>query len=149
MSNDLARECALLSAAAHERVAQAEVAEIRRLEADGYRIVEGGQDTSPDDNGDSDWSIRDWRTGELLASGHGDLAAYGEAVDRQESRRGERWYDRERIWQDMDMAVPKCPTVDGLPPSLAEVIFEWVAGGDPGEVAGFIGWDVARVKALQ
>jgi hypothetical protein len=149
MSADLVRQCALLSAAEHERVAEAESTEIRRLEADGFRIVDGGQDDSPDDNGESDWSVRDWRTGEVLASGHGDHVASGEAVDREESRRGERWYHRDRIWQDTDMPVAACPDFDGLPPSLAQVIFDWVAEGDASEIAGFIGWDVSRVKAWQ
>ena len=109
MSDDLVRECALLSAAERERVTQAEAAEIRRLEADGYRIVDGGQETSRDDEGESDWSMGDWRTGELLANGHGDAAACGEVADREESRRGERSYHRDPVWTDMDMPVVGMP----------------------------------------
>jgi hypothetical protein len=46
MSDDFVREWARLSAVAYEQVAQAEQAEIRALEAEGYRMVTGGQNDS-------------------------------------------------------------------------------------------------------
>jgi hypothetical protein len=93
--------------------------------------------------------VQDAHTGELLAAGHGSPEDFGVAVERLEARRGERWFFTEQVWHEVDLPVPKCPVVAGLPSSLAQVIFAWVGDGDEGEVAGFIGWDVERVKAFQ
>lgn len=86
MSDGLVRECARLSAAAYERVAEAEQAEIRRLEAEGYRMVTGGQNDSYGEAGGADWAVQDAHTGELLAARHGTPEDFGAAVEQQEAR---------------------------------------------------------------
>ncbi|TFV33147.1 hypothetical protein E4K10_30160 [Streptomyces sp. T1317-0309] len=45
-------------------------AKVKKLEAAGHRVFDGGQDGGYDDNGSSaPWKVTDWRTGEVIASG--------------------------------------------------------------------------------
>lgn len=149
MSDEQVRECARRSVAEFERVAALEDAERKRLEAEGYRLVNGGQTGTYDDDGKADWEVSDYRTGERLISSHGTYDDYDAAVDREESARGERWYQADNLWHNLAIPVAKCPAVEGIPPSLADVIHTWVADGAPEDVAAFTGFSLARIQAMQ
>jgi hypothetical protein len=81
---------------------------IEELEAQGFRIIDGGQ---IDDDG---WEYTDWRTGEVLARGTGDDSGIG---------KGERWYHIDRVHDDAGIYAVK---VAGIPESLASDIEAWV-----------------------
>ena len=149
MSDELIREFARLAVAEYERDDAEQDAEARRIEAEGYRLVTGGQEGSSYEDGRSDWAVRDYRTGELLISGHGTYEDYSAEAAAAVKARGERWYQHDSIWLEMDMPLPTCPVVDGVPPSLAEAVFEWVAEGAAEEVAAWIGISPERVRRIQ
>jgi hypothetical protein len=78
---------AVLAMSAEQQAAhEAWVAEV---EAQGYRVVDGGQTSAYEyssGTGRCDYEVTDYRTGEILASGHGtieDYEAAGEALSRR------------------------------------------------------------------
>ena len=109
---------------------------IRALEAEGRRIVGGGQ------TGQDTWEITDWRTGVLLTSGTGGIDEYDAAAERLDP--DGKWLHIDTI----DTETVDVPAV-GIPASLADALQDWLgSAGTPDEdVAQFVGWsaeDVAR-----
>jgi hypothetical protein len=88
----------------------AEEARIKELEAQGWRIVDGGT------MGDGEWDWTDYRTNEVLASNE---THDGDPFDAW----GERWYHIDRITDDThDFSFPNpC----GLPEELCNAIGDW------------------------
>lgn len=115
---------------------EAEDAKIRGIEAAGGRIVDGGQL----DN--QTWEITDWRTGTRLAHGDGGLDGFSEAWLRLDP--DGCWWHIDRIGENF-LSEPSA--TDGVPPSLAEALQDWVEGlSTPDEeIAAVAGWDVAEV----
>lgn len=107
---------------------------IRALEADGRRIVDGGQ------TGQDSWEITDWRTGDLLALGTGGIVDYDAASTRLDPD-GE-WLHIDRVDVDPVDVEPV-----GFPASLADALQDWLGlVTTPDEdVAQFIGWSVEEV----
>ena len=107
---------------------------IRALEAVGRRIVDGGQ------TGPNQWEIRDWRSGETLASGSGGIDAYDEAGARLDP--DGTWLHLENVPSDLTSVPPI-----GLPASLAEALQDWLgmASTTDEDVAQLVGWSVAEV----
>lgn len=109
---------------------------IRALEADGHRIVNGGQ------TGHDAWEVTDWRTGDLLARGTGDHRAYDAAATR---------LDPDGKWLHIDNINIEAEPVDvepvGIPASLAGALQDWLgSAGTPDEdVAEFVGWSVEDI----
>jgi len=107
---------------------------IRDLEEGGRRIVTGGQ------TGQDQWDIRDWRSGELLASGSGGIDAYDAACAR---------LDPDGTWLHIDNVDADPTSVEpvGIPASLADALQDWLGlTGTPDEdVAQFVGWSVEDV----
>lgn len=131
----------ILRALAADRAA--EEAEIGRLEAAGHRIVDGGQT-------DDGWTITDWRTGEVLASGEGEAgtyAAYSAATDRLDAERPCYHVDHIRADDDALPYDDVTPT-DGIPPSLSDALIDWLeyATTPKAEIAAVAGWSVAEVE---
>ncbi len=109
------------------------------LEADGRRIISGGQT-----RGDS-WEITDWRTGELLASGTGGIDEYDAAAKRLDPDGKWLHIDTINVWPDDGEPVSVEPV--GIPASLAVALQDWLgSAGTPDEdVAQFVGWSVEEV----
>lgn len=107
---------------------------IRALEAEGRRIIEGGQ-TGPDQ-----WEIRDWRSGETLATGSGGIDAY-DATSARLDPNG-TWLHIENVPSDLTSVPPA-----GIPASLADALQDWLgsAGTSDEDVAEFVGWSVEDV----
>jgi hypothetical protein len=103
---------------------------IRKLEADGYRIVNGGG------TGADAWEITNWRTGELLARGSGGHEEYERAVG-----------GLGRVWH-IDQVVHEFEDVDpgDLPESLADALRDWVEGAPVEDVAAWTGWPVDKIE---
>jgi len=78
-------------------------ARVAELEAEGYRIIDGGDQTSPDE----EEVYTDWRTGEELPS-----------------RGSDNWYHIDVIYDEI--GIPETVSVTSLPESLIEVINQWV-----------------------
>lgn len=116
--------------------------EIARLEADGYRIVTGGQ------TGPKTWEITDWSTGELIGRGDDGLDGYEAATKRLSA--GSRWRHIDRINEGDDglPPLPEASPTAGVPPTLAELLWDWVSAiGTPyEEIAEIVEWDVSEVK---
>jgi hypothetical protein len=113
---------------------------IEELEAEGRRIVSGGQ-TSGDN-----WQVTDWRTGEVIAEGDDGLDGYDAAGERLDP--GDRWFHIDHVDEDIDMSV--APT-DGIPASLAMVLDDWVGTTSvtDEEIAQVAGWTVEEVRACR
>ncbi|MFD1372314.1 hypothetical protein [Actinoplanes sichuanensis] len=112
--------------------------QIARFEAEGRRIVAGGQIS------ETTWDIVDWRTNEILAAGEDGLDGYlaaGKELDPDD-----KWVHYDRVLEDTDLTQ-----VDGgdLPDGLADVIEDWALSGDAEEIAEFIGWSVDKVELYQ
>jgi hypothetical protein len=117
----------------------------RELEAEGWRLVSGGQG-----RGEGEWSITDYRTGQTLASGVGGYDEYLAATERLDQeqiaagRRGICDYDvlDDPVIEDAYPPLPPAP--EGIPKGLADAVAEWADGGadvgDP-EVLSFLGID--------
>lgn len=95
-------------------------AEITRLEAEGYRIVGGGQVD------DDSWEITDMRTREVLARGDTGMDGFEAAWDALSATEPLFHADAilegaeaERVWLD----GPELPP--GMPESLAGALAEW------------------------
>jgi hypothetical protein len=114
----------------NEEYDAAQAAEIDRLEAEGYRIVDGGQvDRDPETN-ESTWQITDWRTGETLASGSGDdeFITASDALEAQH-----RGYHIDHVLEDSEAEAkmlrgPEVP--QGMPESLAQVLGDWATDNE-------------------
>jgi hypothetical protein len=107
---------------------------IRVLEAEGRRIINGGQ-TGPDS-----WEITDWRTGDLLANGTGGIDDYDAAATRLDP--GHKWLHVDTIDTE-----PVAVTPAGIPASLANALQDWLGstGTPDDDVAEFVGWSVEDV----
>ena len=107
---------------------------IRALEADGHRIVDGGQ------TGQESWEITDWRTGDVLASGAGDHGLYDDAATRLDP--GGKWLHIDNL----DTGLADVEPI-GIPASLADALQDWLGStATPDEdVAQFVGWSVEDV----
>jgi hypothetical protein len=125
---------ALLSGQAQDT--QQRDAEIEALEAQGHRIVDGGQ-TGPDS-----WEILDWRTGEELAHGDDGLDGYDATTDR---------LDPDGTWihiDQIDSDPGPRPVTAGIPESLSEALDDWISSRSTSdeEIAEFVGWSVDKVR---
>lgn len=92
-------------------------ARIEELEAQGHRIVDGGQVGKG-------WVTKDWRTGEVISSGVGDDDAEDAEHDRLDP--DHRWYHIENVITDV---VGQDKVIDApatIPTSLSEAVREWV-----------------------
>lgn len=91
-----------------------------RLEAEGYRIINGGSV-----NSSGAWEITDDRSGKVLASGTEGLAEYERAAEALNSEHP-IWH-RDKILSDRDYQEyaesPSPPP--SIPDSLARVLDEW------------------------
>lgn len=87
-----------------------EAAKIAELEADGWRIVSGGQVARG-------WETTDWRTGEVLARGK-TLATY----EKHEPPPPEKWHHIDHIADD---AFVETKRVADLPERFANELIEW------------------------
>lgn len=94
MSDNLVREHVLAVLRDSAEWSDAILAECRRLEDEGYRLVSGGQI-----DGDR-WEIKDARTGAVLASGDDGMEGYERAAEKLET--GQCIFDTSHIWNDMD-----------------------------------------------
>ncbi len=116
-------------------------AKIREIEAAGGRIVTGGQTGEYDDHGGCDWEIEDWRTGEILAEGHGARADFDAAWTRLDP--DGRWRHVDRIHADPTDATP----TEGVPRSLADALDDWACTpAHTDDVAAFVGWTADDVR---
>lgn len=100
---------------------------IEELEAQGHRIVDGGQDGEPDENGHSPFTTRDWRTGEILIAGRGTTEDHDRLLDEKDP--DDRWYHIDHLDEILygDEQTPLPPTPAGLPGhKIAEVLSEFV-----------------------
>jgi hypothetical protein len=77
----------------------------REVESLGYRLVTGGQTSHPDEDGRSDWVVKDYRTGEVLASGH---STFDEQLEANETDPA-GWYGVDFLMDD------RCYPPDRLP----------------------------------
>jgi hypothetical protein len=94
-------------------------AELVRLEAEGYRLVELDGCASWDDRR---WKVLDYRTGALIASGHDD-AALTEYEETEWERL--RLCHTDAVYRNVD--IPDGPdTPEGMPNSLATALSMWV-----------------------
>ncbi|GAA2484444.1 hypothetical protein [Winogradskya humida] len=111
-----------------ERARARRVLELRRA---GRTVVDGGLRSA------TRWELRDRLTGAVVARGDDGPAGLEAALAD--------FYHSDDLYAEIPGADPVTP---GIPPSLARAIGEWVA--DPGtpdeEIAGFVGWPVARVR---
>ncbi|AEV84830.2 hypothetical protein ACPL_3935 [Actinoplanes sp. SE50/110] len=111
---------------------------IEDLEAQGHRIITGGQ------IGEDGWDIIDWRTSEILAAGDGGLPEYEAAAADLDP--DDKFIHHDRILEDEDLEYVSTP---GLPDGLANAVEDWVLTADADEVAEFIGWPVEKVEEYQ
>jgi hypothetical protein len=107
---------------------------IRVLEAEGRRIISGGQ------TGHGTWEITDWRTGDLIVSGTGDHHDYDVAAGK---------LDPDGKWLHIDNVDAEPVSVEpvGIPASLADALQDWLGstGTADEDVAEFVGWSVEDV----
>ena len=116
---DISKQYVRLAVEASDAHDAAELAEIERLEAQGFRIVGGGQ------TGSDSWEITDWRTGEVLGQGDGydNYEAASDALDARQPT-----YHRDHVLNDSDAekALLDGPEpLPGMPASLAEALLTW------------------------
>ncbi|MFI6030711.1 hypothetical protein [Amycolatopsis magusensis] len=111
--------------------------EIQALEAQGHRIVSGGQ---VDQNS---WEIRDWRTDQLLAQGDDGREGYDDTTDRLNP--DDMWVHIDNVREE----PPPLPVTPGIPQSLGDLLADWVEtlGVTDLEIASFIGWSEDKVRA--
>jgi hypothetical protein len=105
-----------------DTTAQAEKAEddeIARIEAEGFRLVDGGQVT------EDRWEISDFRSGEILAEGDGGPDEYFEAANALDG--DAKIYYVGAIASEIHSRFPVPEPPAGLPESLAEALAAWVS----------------------
>lgn len=131
---------------AFKRDTERREAKLRELEADGLRIIGGGQTSSYDDDGNASFNVTDWRTGEVLGSGHGSFADYDALLKNLDSTGA--FFHIDHLDDDLtidELAYPVRPT-DGVPESLSDALIEWMDGKATNEeIAELVGWSTARV----
>jgi hypothetical protein len=112
---------------------------IRALEAEGRRIIDSGQ------TGQDEWEIKDWRTGEILASGTGGIEDYDAATYRLDPEG--KWLHIDTINSGPDDLEPISVEPVGIPASLADALQDWlgVSSTSDEDVAQFVGWSVEEV----
>jgi hypothetical protein len=88
--------------------------QLAALEAQGYRIVDGGPLADEWEN--SGWRYTDWRTGAVLAEGCG-VEAMEDEVRRLDPDR--RWFPVDRIDGETGVVTP------GVPESLCQALTDW------------------------
>ncbi|WP_405057006.1 hypothetical protein OG474_30250 [Kribbella sp. NBC_01505] len=95
---------------------------IKTLQAEGFRIIDGGPTGDRDDAGELLWKNVDWHTREVLSEGVG-LESYDASPE-------ESWYhiDHVETGEQYNAAVTKLEASSGLPPSLATAITDWAQG---------------------
>ncbi|MFE1594191.1 hypothetical protein [Nocardia sp. NPDC058705] len=114
-------------------------AEIRALQAQGRRIVDGGQIDQ------DEWEITDWATGARIAYGADGLDGYDETAQR---------LDPEGTWIHIDNIEPEVadlPSIEGVPTSLGTALADWIGyrATTNEEIAEFIEWPVDKVRAAR
>ena len=97
---------------------QAEEDEIARIEAEGFRLVDGGQVA------EGRWEITDYRTGEILAEGAGGPDEYFEAANLLDNDR--KIYYVGSIGAEIYSRFPVPQPPAEIPVSLAELLALWV-----------------------
>ncbi|PWW53163.1 hypothetical protein [Actinokineospora spheciospongiae] len=125
---------ALLSVQARDM--QRRDAAIQALQAQGRRVVDGGQ-TGPDS-----WEIRDWNTGDELARGDGGIDGYDAVAER---------LDPDGTWVHIDHVEVESdprPVTAGIPGSLGAALDDWLSmtSTSDEDIAEFIGWPVDKVR---
>lgn len=152
---------AVLATSAEQLAAyQARVAEV---EADGYRVVDGGPLGEPDAFGRSRWSITDYRTEEVLAEGHGTDADYEAATRLLQDELGQRFWHIDPLTEGVNHEHPEFldgPESDLKDTRLGHLLFHWVldnedgvrawvhAGADPEVIRQAVAWASAKLKRL-
>ncbi|MEU2573603.1 hypothetical protein ACIP3B_24625 [Streptomyces anulatus] len=122
--------------AANVAVQESFQTKVRDLEASGLLIVDGGQIGSYDEDDRADWEVRDWRTGEVLASGHSTFDGMDEVLAQVDPEQRFRFLDR--LSEETELSDPGA--TDGLPKSLAEALVQWLEEkADSDEVAEWLG----------
>lgn len=144
----------ILDAISADAAVQAE--HIAKLEGDGCRIVDGGQTSSYDDGGACGYEGHDWRTGEVLFSGHGTLEEYDAALDEAQQRDGRPWCHIDRVSSAAtggardDWHVVEPIRVPEIPESLVQVLSEWAeSSATVQELADLTGLRAASVEVLR
>jgi hypothetical protein len=126
--NELIRFVQAVLDQATERHA-AEQARCAEVEAEGFRIVDGGQTTPYDDDSKCGYAISDFRTGEVLARGHGTYEEFDAAWDTMGDKLGQPLYHRDRIFDEvLDRDDNRAWPATTLPKSLATALQEWADG---------------------
>ena len=97
---------------------KAEEDEIARIEAEGFRLVDGGQ------LAEDRWEITDFRSGEILAEGTGGPDEYFEAANALDN--DVKIYYIGAIASEIYSRFPVPDPPAGLPESLAEALAIWV-----------------------
>jgi hypothetical protein len=111
---------------------------VREVEAAGGRVIGGGQI-----DGD-EWEITDWRTGERIAHGHSGADGLDDVLSRLDP--DGKWWHVDRLYDDI-LLGDVSPT-EGVPPSLATALEDWVTSGPSDEVAEIAGWPVGEVERV-
>lgn len=114
--------------------------QLAALEAQGYRVVDGG--LLAGDWETEGWRYTDWRTGAVLAEGRG-VEAMEDEVRRLDPDR--RWFPVDRIDGETSVVTP------GVPESLCLALTDWVESPlTPVEdVAAWSGLTVEQVAAFR
>jgi hypothetical protein len=90
-------------------------ARIIELEAEGYRIIDGGQISGGGDE-EIEWEYTDWRTGEVIATGRG----------TDDSCCPDNWYHMDPLRDEIFEITKHATQVKGLPDSLITALHDWV-----------------------
>ncbi|MER6830886.1 hypothetical protein ABT352_33170 [Streptosporangium sp. NPDC000563] len=116
---------------------EAKTAAIREIEASGGKIITGGQIFG------DEWEILDWRTGTRIAHGDGGMQGYDETCARLDPE--DTWRHIDPLSESLESSEP--PPTDGVPPSLAQALQEWIdsTATPDEEIAEVADWDVAEV----
>ncbi|MFE2532591.1 hypothetical protein [Streptomyces sp. NPDC059371] len=142
MSDELVKTFVRSWLAANVRARQAFADQVKELEGSGHRIVDGGQVGSYDDEGRCSWEVTDWRTGEVLASGHTTMEEQDKTTDALDP--GNVWYHRDNM-HAFDLVEVDLP--EGLPESLHEPLMEWLENrAEAEEIAAWLGEPAEEIE---